>query len=191
MGAAAARQALAASGLAVSDLDAIICANSCPEQLIPCNGALVQRELGAGTSGIPAFDINSTCLSFLVAFDLASTLLEAGHYRRVLLVASEVASVGLDWDDPESCLFGDAAAAVVLARTPAGMTSRVLRSRIETHGEGADSCRIRAGGTHVFGTNYTKERRHEFLFAMDGPGLYRMARRKLPPMVAALFDGSG
>src|SRR3954468_19134853 len=53
MGAAAARQALAAAGLAISEIDAIISAQACPDQLIPCNAALVQKELGPGAAGIP------------------------------------------------------------------------------------------------------------------------------------------
>jgi 3-oxoacyl-[acyl-carrier-protein] synthase-3 len=100
-------------------------------------------------------------------------------------------SVGLNWKEPDSILFGDGAAAVVLGRTPAGMSSRVLLARMETYAEAADLCQIRGGGTRIYGTNYTAERHEEFLFDMQGPKLYRLAYRKLPRMLDIMFAGSG
>ena len=110
MAAGAARQALAAAQLEASQLDCIVSACSVMEQAIPCSAALIQRQLGLGDSGIPAFDINATCLSFLAALDTMSLAIAAGRYRRVLVVSSEIASAGLPEDRPEtSMLFGDGA----------------------------------------------------------------------------------
>src|SRR5580704_19536064 len=69
-GAAAARLALAAAGWQAPDLDVIVAACGVMEQPIPGTACLIQRRLGLGASGIPAFDVNATCLSFLVALDL-------------------------------------------------------------------------------------------------------------------------
>jgi len=119
MGAQAAQQALSAAELSSKDLDAIICASSIAEQGIPCTAVLIQQQLGIEDSGIPAFDINATCLSFLAALDTLSYLVHAGRYQRVLIVSSEIASIGMNWSHHESCtLFGDGAAAVILEKTP-------------------------------------------------------------------------
>src|SRR5690606_23245238 len=110
MAAAAARVALERAGLAASELDAVLCANSVGEQAIPCTAALVHRRLGLQDSGITAYDVNATCLGFLVALDHAALAIAAGRWKRVLIVAAEVASAGLDPDDPDTApLFGDGA----------------------------------------------------------------------------------
>src|SRR5688572_30180226 len=96
MGAAAARMALEHAGLRSADLDAIIGASAAPQQCIPCTAALVQRELGAPEGRSLCFDINATCMSFLVALQTAAQYIEAGGYRRILILSSEIASPSLN-----------------------------------------------------------------------------------------------
>src|SRR5690554_6302815 len=81
MGAEAALQAIEAAGLTIKDIDCLVCTNAVGEQPIPSNAVLVQKQLKLGQYGIPAFDINSTCLSFLTGLDTMSYLIEAGRYR--------------------------------------------------------------------------------------------------------------
>ncbi len=71
MAAAAAEEALEQAGWEAGSLDAILGACGVMEQPIPGTAPMVQRRLGIGGSGIPAFDINATCLSFLPALDMA------------------------------------------------------------------------------------------------------------------------
>ncbi len=139
MGAQAARMAIERAELKVTDIECIVCTSGCPEQSFPCTAALVQRELGLGYRGTPAFDINSSCLSFVTGFDTMSYLVDAGRYKRVLLVASEVCA-GVDWDDPETgMLFGDGAAAAILefSDDESNSGSAVLASGMETYGDSA------------------------------------------------------
>jgi 3-oxoacyl-[acyl-carrier-protein] synthase-3 len=53
--------------------------------------------LGLSPLGIPAFDINATCVGFVAALDTFSCAIAAGHHPRVLIVASDIASLGLNW----------------------------------------------------------------------------------------------
>ena len=96
MGAHAAREAVAEAGLALSDLDLIINASGTPEQAIPDGGPLVQRQLGLGRSGIACLSVHATCLSFLAAIDLSANLLATGRYQLILIVTSEIGSVGIN-----------------------------------------------------------------------------------------------
>ena len=75
MAAAAARQALEAAGVAPESLTCIVHASGTPEQCLPDGGPLLQRELGLGGSGIRAFSVHATCLSFLVGLETACMLL--------------------------------------------------------------------------------------------------------------------
>ena len=86
MAARAAEDALARAGLRADEMDCVVSACSVMEQAIPCSAVLVHRRLGLEGTGIPAFDINSTCLSFVTALDLISTAIAAGRYKKVLIV---------------------------------------------------------------------------------------------------------
>jgi len=190
MGTFAAQEALLKAGLSITDIDCLISTSGIPEQAIPCTASLIEKQLGAGDSGIPAFDINSTCLSFITGLDTVSYLIEAGRYNRVLLVASEV-STGLDWDDKETCtLFGDGAAAAVIAKSEDREPSQILSSRMETYSQGAHLVECQGGGNKYHPKDYANNPK-SFLFKMDGRAIYRFASNILPSFVDRLLQPSG
>ncbi len=190
MGAYALQSALKNSGLSPSDLDLIVAASSVPEQLIPSTSVLIQKKLGLENSGIPCFDVNSTCLSFITAFDLASHLLSSGQYRNIAIVSSEIASRGLSPKDFKSfSLFGDGAAAVVLQSTTDPQTG-VLGSHMETYSSASDLCRILAGGNR-FNPMNPPQSYDDYLFQMDGLNLYRFAFEKISPFFSTLLKKAG
>ncbi|MBB5886483.1 ketoacyl-ACP synthase III [Xanthomonas sp. LMG 8992] len=189
MGERAARGALEAAQLQAHEVDCVISACSLMEQAIPCSAALLHARLGLQGSGIPAFDINATCLSFIAALDLAACAIAAGRYRRVLIVASEIASVGLNPDDADTApLFGDGAAAVVVA---ADSGSQLLAARLETYSEGIDHCRVRAGGTRLRLDHGVEALRAGSQFEMHGRATYRLAAAKLPGFLQRLLAQAG
>lgn len=201
MGAAAARNALTASDLCLDDIDCIVCTSAVPQQSIPCTAALIHQHLGGADSGIPAFDINASCLSFLTGLDTLSYLIAAGRYQRVLLIASEVAHRGLNWSDPKSCsLFGDGAAAVVIGHSSIGSSataglsdlpdSKILGSRMETYSRGAQLTECRGGG-NLHSPYAYQENPESMLFSMEGKAIYRMAHEILPPFVERLLSPLG
>lgn len=187
MGAFAAQEALKQAGLAFSDIDCLVCTSGTMEQPIPSTASLIQRAMGEDHSGVPSFDINSTCLSFLTGFDVMSYMITSGRYRRVLLVATEIASVGLNWAHKESAaLFGDGAAAVVIGPAEEQENSRIVCSAMQTYSQGAHLSQIRGGGTGAHAL--TEQEEAAFLFEMDGQGIYKMASRILPGFVASLLQ---
>ncbi len=189
LGAAAARAALDDAGWAAGDLDVIIGACAVMEQPIPGVAPMVQRRLGLGQSGIAAFDVNATCLSFLMAFDVVLAGFATGKWQRALIVSSEIASAALDFGDPEaSVIFGDGAVAVALEADGA---HRLIASRLATYGDGSDLCALEAGGTRL--------RPHDDLdaflarsrFRMDGPGVFRATARPFPGFLDRLLRDAG
>ena len=189
MGAAAARDAIEDAGLKLNDIDLILCASGTPEQTIPDNSALIQRELGLGKSGIACMSVHITCLSFLLAMDVAATMLAVRRYQNILIVSSDIASVALNFKDPESAaLFGDAAAAVVVTRTPEGEKGGVEHSRFETYSIGAHLTEIRGGGSRLHPAN-PETRPEDNLFSMAGPKVYRLARQHQDAFLEKLRPG--
>ncbi len=111
-------------------------------------------RLGLENSGIAAFDVNATCLGFVVALDLIAQAVATGRYRTVLIVASECVSIGLeDSDHTTAGLFGDGAgAAVIGAARRHGAQLRA--SHVQTFSSGLEFCQIslrrfRCGSAHA------------------------------------------
>lgn len=189
MAAAAGREALARAGWQASDLQVIIGGCGVMEQPIPSTAALVQRELGLGRSGVSAFDVNQTCLSFVLGLDVAAMGIAAGRWRRALVFAADIASAGIDATVPKMlAIFGDGAAAVCVE---AGGSGGLLGRRTETHGDGCDLATLRAGGTRV-----RVEEGYEALvegsrFRMDAFGIFKAAARVLPRVIDGALADAG
>ena len=191
MAARAIREALERAGTGLADVDAFVGASSGPQQLIPCNAALVQRELGAPEGRSACFDINATCLSFLAALQQMAHLVAAGVYRKAVVFSTEIASRSLNPSQKESyVLFGDGAAAAVLTRTAPGTPGAVHLSRLETHSSGADHTRfLGAGSLHHPNDPTTTAAMN--LFDMDGPAVFRQGARLIGPFLDRFLEDAG
>jgi 3-oxoacyl-[acyl-carrier-protein] synthase III len=181
MAEAACRQALKTSELDIKRIDCIVSASAVDIQPIPCTAALIHEQLAIGTD-IPALDINTTCTSFLTALDITSYLVSAGKYQNVLIVSSDVGSLGLNPNQSESYeLFSDGAAAIVLSSsTEPGQG--VVASMQRTWSEGAHSTEIRGGLTNILPMDYNEKNKEDFMFDMDGRTVLRIAATRLPEM---------
>ena len=190
MGAEAARQALAQAGW--RDFVVLIGACGVMEQPIPSTGVLIQHRLGLGRSGIPAFDVNQTCLSFLTALDIAAMGMAAGRWRRVLIVSSDIASAGLDPAAPQACaIFGDGAAAVALQATEGAEGPGLLASGFETYGDGHALATLRAGGTRLRVSEGYEALVEGSYFRMDAFGIFKAAARCLPRLIDHVLGQAG
>lgn len=177
MAAQAALEALAEAGLTPCDLDLVINASGTGEQAIPDTGALIQRQLGLGRSGIPAMSVHSTCLSFITAMEVAANYLYSGRFGKILIASSDIASCGINLKQPESAtLVGDAAAAVVVVRPGAEDRSRITAVNFRTYGDGAELTAIPGGGSarHPHKPGHDPD---DDLFRMDGPAVLRLVRQ--------------
>lgn len=187
MAAVAARRALDAAGLRLADIDAIVGASSAPQQTIPCTAALIQRELGAPDGGSACFDINATCLSFLLAMQSVSALIAAGVYRTVLICSTEIARHSRNPAEPESAvLFGDAAAAAVVTRAALGEASAIWRAQFATFSSSADLTQVLGGGT-LHHPNDPATSAEMNMFHMDGPAVFKKATRLIAPFLDDFF----
>ena len=200
MAAEACRCALDAAGVGTDELWAIINASGTTAQAIPDGGALLQAALGLGTSGVRAISVHATCLSFLVAFEVATSWLARADCppgAHVLISSSEITSRHVDPVDAHTaCLFGDAAVAVVLRAARRGEGSRLHAARMETYGAGANLTQARGGGTSlpaylpdVHGARCSPNPLCDFAanhFEMDGPGTLKLVLEQGPSFLERL-----
>jgi 3-oxoacyl-[acyl-carrier-protein] synthase-3 len=191
MAAAAARMALRHARVEPAAVDLVVGASTGPQQLIPCTAALVQRELALPEGASFCFDVDATCLSFLLALHTVAPLVASGAYHTALLCSSEIASRTLNPRERESfVLFGDAAAAAVLTRTLPGEASHIGLARFATYSGGAELTECVGGGTlhHPNDPATTPEMN---LFRMRGPAVFKMATRLMGPFLDRFLADSG
>ena len=161
--------------------DLILNASGVPKQTLPDTSTFIQAQLGY--TGIPSFSIHATCLSFLTALKVADNFIKSGDYKRILIISSDRGTCGRNFNEPESSsLLGDAAAAVVIEPTDDFSDSGLLHWNMKTWPEGATYTEVRGGGTnkHPQDPN-TKD--DDNLFTMNGPMIYKMARKHVYTML--------
>jgi 3-oxoacyl-[acyl-carrier-protein] synthase-3 len=181
------------AGLSATDIDLVISGASVPFQPIPSTAPLIMRALGIPDGTAAAFDINSTCLSFVSALETAARMIEGGAAKRALVVSSEIASRALPWDDqPEvAALFGDGAAAVVLGPSDIGQASEIKAIRLRSFPSAYEACSIGAGGTRF---DFEADRdgfEANAKFRMDGKALFRLTSRHFKTFVDDLLQQAG
>ncbi len=141
MAAKAAQRALDAAGLTPKDIDLIVYATLSPDYVFPGSGVLLQRTLGFGNIG--AIDVRAQCSGFVYGLSIAEQYIKTGMYRHILLVGSEVHSVGLDYSDHGrhvSVIFGDGAGAAVISATDA--PKGILSTHLHSEGQYAEELAI-------------------------------------------------
>lgn len=122
----AAQNALENAGAKAEEIELIIVATVTPDYFTPSCACVVQKNIGARNAA--AFDINAACSGFVTALTIAKQFIEAGTYRKILVIGADALSKATDYQDRGTCiLFGDAAgAAVVTASDEQGVLSTWL-----------------------------------------------------------------
>jgi len=186
----ACERALAHAGITANDVDLVLGASAAGVQPIPCTAALVLERLTLDGHAA-AFDVNSTCTSFITALDVASRYLDAGDYETVLVFAGDVGTRFLNPAQKESYeLFSDAGAAVVLRRSDSG-GSGVIASAQQTWPADAPDTEIRGGLSRSPAQAYAEADPGDYLFDMDGRRALLGMMRVLPDFFARFHERSG
>jgi 3-oxoacyl-[acyl-carrier-protein] synthase III len=118
----AAEQAIANAGLQKTDIDLIVFATLSPKHAFPGDGVFLQEKLGLCAAGkfVGALDIRNQCSGFLYGLATASSMVQSGMVKHVLVVGAETHSAALDLSTRGrqiASLFGDGAGAVVVSPT--------------------------------------------------------------------------
>lgn len=180
LGAAALARALETAGVGIADLDALLFAGVMSEQPMPPTSVAILRRLGGREAPTVCFDINASCLGFIRGLELAADAIALGRWRRVGVVAADMASKGLNWADLDTAtLFGDGAGAAVLGAADPGETCGIIGANTLTLTDGFALAEIRAGGSR-YNVRTPPPEPDDYLFRMDGRGLLRAMQQHFP-----------
>ena len=154
-----------------ADLDLLIYAGSCHDYPVPHNSVIIKSMISDDSATFNCMDIDTTCLSFIQALDVASLYLDSGRHKRVAVVSAEMPSIALQPSDPKVYgLFGDAAVAVILEQTA---TRSVLYTNFENYPSGAHWAIVPTGGANDRGMGYPANHSGYF-FKMEGRKLMKL-----------------
>jgi 3-oxoacyl-[acyl-carrier-protein] synthase-3 len=184
LAAAAARNALADTGLTGADIDALILATATPDQTFPATAAKVQSAIGMRRGF--AFDIQAVCAGFVFGLAQADALIRSGAARRVMVIGAETFSRILDFTDRATCvLFGDGAGALILEAAEGSGTSAdrgILATDLHSDGRYTELLYV-DGGPSTTGT--------AGVVRMAGQEVFKHAVVKLAQTGAAALERAG
>ena len=187
MGAKAIESALEKSSLNLSDIDLIISAGATFDYPLPNQASVTKSKLKNGLKyDIPSIDVDTSCLSFVTSFDIASKMMDDYQYKNVIIVTSEISSKGINTKNPETLtLFGDAAVAIILSYDKSSDSS-YIKGALKTYSKGIDHAIIKGGGNKFFFKEHAYDE-HLHSFKMDGRNLLKIARKEIGSFADSFF----
>ena len=153
------------------DIDMVIVATITPDMHVSATAAHVASEIGAHNAF--GYDLQAACSGFLYGMSVASSYIESGKYKKIILIGADKMSSIVDYSDRNTCIiFGDGAAAVLFEpnNDNLGMQDEYLRS----DGVGREFLRIEGGGSILPASLETVSKKKHFLF-QDGKSVFKYA----------------
>ena len=168
----AARQLLDKTGADPDTIDALIVTTTTPDYKFPSTASVVLGKLGLKNAF--AFDLEAACCGFLYSLDLASSMIQSGRYKKIVVIGADKMSSIVDYTDRQTCvLFGDGAGAVLVEATEeegVGYQNSFLR----TDGKGLPFLHMKAGGSVCPPSHITVDHRLHYLY-QEGRTVFRYA----------------
>ena len=153
------------------DIDMVIVAKITTDMHVSATAAHVASEIGALNAF--GYDLQAACSGFLYGMSVASSYIESGKYKKIILIGADKMSSIVDYSDRNTCIiFGDGAAAVLFEpnNDNLGMQDEYLRS----DGVGREFLRIEGGGSILPASLETVSKKKHFLF-QDGKSVFKYA----------------
>ena len=168
-------KALDMAGMTAGDIDLIILATITPDTCCPSGSNWLQAKLDA--PGAVTFDVTAACCGFIFGINVASQYLLTGAYENILVVASEIMTRTVNWQDRASCiLWGDGAGAAILNKGNGG--HRILSSHIHTDGANGQDLLMPGGGSKTTPISHESvDKGLHFLKLIEANATFRVAVR--------------
>ncbi|EGB14864.1 3-oxoacyl-(acyl-carrier-protein) synthase III [Pseudodesulfovibrio mercurii] len=183
------KQALAEAGIDPSELTHILCATFTPDSMIPSAACRLQEKFGI--TGQMCMDVAAACSGFLYALQTARGLLCLEPKAKILVVASEVVTRRMNWEDRATCvLFGDASGAAVLTAGEPGDGPEVLDIMLAADGSLGDLLTVNGGGS-AYSYKLGEAVGPEYFVEFQGREVFKHAVRSMTDISEAILERNG
>jgi 3-oxoacyl-[acyl-carrier-protein] synthase-3 len=167
----AAEELISNNNIDPKEIDLVIVATATPDMQAASTSSFTATEIGATNAF--SFDLESACSSFLYGMSVASSYIETGRYKKVLLIGADKNSSMIDYTDRTTCIiFGDAAGAVLFEPNNEGLG--LIDEILKSDGSGRDSLKVAAGGSVLPTSVETLENKLNFI-KQDGRTVFKNA----------------
>jgi 3-oxoacyl-[acyl-carrier-protein] synthase-3 len=171
MGAGAVKNLLQKTGTKPEEVELLITATVTPDMFFPSTANLIAYKTGLVNSW--GFDLGAACSGFLFALQTGASFIEAGQYKKVIIVGADKMSSITDYTDRTTCpLFGDAAAAVLLEPTTEDVG--VIDHMLHVDGSGYKFLHMKAGGSLKPPSHETVDAKEHFIY-QEGQAVFKFA----------------
>jgi len=167
----AAQDLLKKTNLDPKEIELVIVATATPDMQAASTAAYVATKIGATEAF--SFDQIAACSSFLYGMSTASSYIESGRYKKVLLIGADKNSSMIDYSDRATCIiFGDGAGAVLFEpnHEDLGLKDEYLRS----DGVGREFLQVAAGGSILPASEETIKNGQHYVH-QDGKTVFKYA----------------
>jgi 3-oxoacyl-[acyl-carrier-protein] synthase-3 len=181
-------RALDAAGLKPEEVDLIVVATITPDTCCPSAANWLQAKLGANRA--VTFDVAAACSGFVFGLNIAEQYLRNRTFRRVLVVATEVMTRTLNWQDRSTCiLWGDGSGAALL--TLGGEGPELLSTHIHTDGANGQDLLLPGGGSKTTPISHESvERGLHYLNMVEASLSFRVAVRHFVEAITEALDAN-
>lgn len=187
MGSEAVKGLLKKTGTPADEVELLICSTITADYQFPSTANLIADK--AGIKHAWSFDLNAACSGFVYGLQTAASFVQAGTYKKVVLVGADMMSAITDYTDRTTCpLFGDGAAAVLLEPVEEG--TGVLDSILEADGSGMKSLHMKAGGSAYPASHETVDAREHFVY-QEGQAVFKVAVSKMADVSVEIMKKNG
>ena len=184
MGAAAVLGLLAKKGIDASEIDLLICATTTPDMQFPATANIITDKIGAKNAF--GFDINAACSGFIYALTTAAKFIEAGSYKKIVVVGGDKMSSIINYEDRTTCIiFGDGAGAVLLE--PSTDEYGIVDSIIKSDGSGRIHLHQKAGGSAKPASHETVDAKEHYVY-QEGQSVYKFAVTNMAEVSAEIME---
>ncbi len=171
LGAGAVLDLLKKTNTSPDEIDLVICATVTPDMQFPATANIICDK--ANIKNAMGFDLNAGCSGFLFALATATSYVESGHYKKVIVVGAEKMSSIVDYTDRATCpIFGDGSGAILLepVEEEIGVMDMILRS----DGAGRVHLHQKAGGSVKPSSHATIDAREHYIY-QEGQPVFKAA----------------
>ncbi|MBU2937981.1 ketoacyl-ACP synthase III [Lacinutrix sp. C3R15] len=171
LAAEAAKDLIKKSNLDPKKIELVIVATATRDMQASATAVFVASQIGATNAF--AYDLDAACSSFLYGVSTASSFIESGRYKKVLVIGADMNSSMINYKDRATCIiFGDGAGAVLFEPNTEGLG--VQDEYLRSDGTGREFLQVPAGGSIEPATLETVKANKHFVF-QDGKTVFKWA----------------
>jgi 3-oxoacyl-[acyl-carrier-protein] synthase III len=166
------------------EIDLIIFATITADMTFPASANIVATAVGATNAF--SYDMGAACSGFIYGLTTGASFIEAGRYKKVIVIGGDKMSAILDYTDRTTCIiFGDGAGCVLLEPTTedVGVMDYMLRS----DGSGETFLHMKAGGSRVPASHDSVDKRLHYVY-QEGSSVYKFAVTNMADVAAQVAE---